>query len=69
MPFIALYLVAAQDDEKGITKGSARSIPEFHITRALDQCADLLVRYGGHAVAAGFTVETRRGARFQSAAA
>lgn len=39
------------------TKGSARSIPEFHITEALDQCADLLVRYGGHAAAAGFTVE------------
>jgi len=36
--------------------GSARSIPEFHITEALDLCADLLERYGGHAVAAGFTV-------------
>jgi single-stranded-DNA-specific exonuclease len=58
--FYRPVLVAAQDDEKGITKGSARSIPEFHITRALDQCADLLVRYGGHAVAAGFTVETEK---------
>ncbi|HIC88818.1 MAG TPA: single-stranded-DNA-specific exonuclease RecJ, partial [Anaerolineae bacterium] len=37
--------------------GSARSIEEFHITRALDQCSDLLVRHGGHAAAAGFTVE------------
>ena len=37
-------------------KGSCRSIPEFHITRALDECRDLLVRYGGHAAAAGFTV-------------
>ena len=35
---------------------SCRSIPEFHITQALDQCADLLIRYGGHAAAAGFTV-------------
>ena len=40
------------------SRGSARSIPEFHITRALDKCADLLVRYGGHAAAAGFTVRT-----------
>ncbi|MCB0213135.1 MAG: single-stranded-DNA-specific exonuclease RecJ [Anaerolineae bacterium] len=48
-------LVAEQGDE--VTKGSARSIPEFHITEALDQCADLLVRYGGHAAAAGFTVK------------
>jgi single-stranded-DNA-specific exonuclease len=39
------------------TRGSARSIPEFHITRALDECADLLERYGGHSVAAGFTVK------------
>jgi single-stranded-DNA-specific exonuclease len=38
------------------TKGSARSIKEFHITAALDSCADLLVRHGGHAAAAGFTV-------------
>jgi single-stranded-DNA-specific exonuclease len=39
------------------TKGAARSIPEFHITEALDQCADLLLRYGGHAAAAGFTLK------------
>lgn len=38
--------------------GSCRSIPEFHITHALDQCADLLERYGGHAAAAGFTVRS-----------
>ena len=42
--------------EDNSTRGSCRSIPEFHITDALDQCADLLVRYGGHAAAAGFTV-------------
>lgn len=40
------------------SRGSCRSIPEFHITQALDQCADLLVRHGGHAAAAGFTVRT-----------
>jgi single-stranded-DNA-specific exonuclease len=43
---------------KGIetTRGSCRSIPEFHITEALDQCTELLVRHGGHKAAAGFTV-------------
>ncbi len=40
------------------SKGSARSIPEFHITEALDSMAELLERYGGHAAAAGFTVRT-----------
>jgi single-stranded-DNA-specific exonuclease len=38
------------------TVASCRSIPEFHITQALDECSDLLVRHGGHAAAAGFTV-------------
>jgi single-stranded-DNA-specific exonuclease len=41
---------------EAITKGSARSIPELHITRALDECKDLLERHGGHSAAAGFTV-------------
>jgi single-stranded-DNA-specific exonuclease len=40
------------------SRGSCRSIPEFNITKALDQCADLLVHYGGHAAAAGFTIAT-----------
>ena len=39
-----------------VSRGSCRSIPEFHITDALDKCTDLLVRHGGHAAAAGFTV-------------
>lgn len=37
-------------------KGSCRSIPEFDITRALDECQHLLLRHGGHAAAAGFTI-------------
>ena len=36
--------------------GSCRSIAEFHITDALDRCEPLLVKHGGHAAAAGFTV-------------
>jgi single-stranded-DNA-specific exonuclease len=38
-----------------VSRGSARSIPEFHVTQALDACKDLLIRHGGHAAAAGFT--------------
>ncbi len=38
------------------SRASCRSIPEFNITQALDECADLLLRHGGHAMAAGFTV-------------
>lgn len=47
-------VVGAQGSET--TRASCRSIPEFHITEALDECADLLVKHGGHAMAAGFTV-------------
>ncbi|MRS02924.1 single-stranded-DNA-specific exonuclease RecJ, partial [bacterium] len=43
--------------EEDVIKASCRSIPEFHITHALDECADLLVRHGGHSMAAGFTVK------------
>ncbi len=50
-------VVAAKGAEE--TRGSCRSIPEFHITDALDQCRDLLVRHGGHAAAAGFTVKNQ----------
>jgi single-stranded-DNA-specific exonuclease len=50
-------VVAAQEEE--FTRASCRSIPEFHITKALDECADLLVRHGGHAMAAGFTVRNQ----------
>ena len=42
--------------EGEITRASCRSISEFHITQALDKCADLLEHHGGHAMAAGFTV-------------
>lgn len=38
------------------SRGSARSISEFNMISALDECRDLLVRHGGHAMAAGFTV-------------
>ncbi|HSH03273.1 MAG TPA: single-stranded-DNA-specific exonuclease RecJ [Anaerolineae bacterium] len=47
------------------SRGSCRSIPEFHITNALDQTADILVRHGGHAQAAGFTIKTDLLPQFQ----
>lgn len=57
-------IVAAKGPEE--TRGSCRSIPEFHITDALDLCKDLLVRHGGHAAAAGFTVRNENLPEFLS---
>ena len=42
------------------SRGSARSIPEFDISDALDAVSGLLVRHGGHSRAAGFTVKTAK---------
>ena len=49
-------VIVEQNDP--VCKGSCRSIAEFHITDALDECRDLLERHGGHAAAAGFTVRS-----------
>jgi single-stranded-DNA-specific exonuclease len=48
-------LICSVDDE-GVAHGSARSIDGFHLVEALDQVSDLLVKYGGHPMAAGFTI-------------
>lgn len=50
--------------ENDLIRASCRSISEFHITAALDECADLLVRHGGHAMAAGFTLKKENKAEF-----
>jgi single-stranded-DNA-specific exonuclease len=44
----------AFDGEVG--KGSARSTKESHLYRNLQSCADLLLGFGGHAAAAGMTI-------------
>ena len=39
-----------------LCQGSCRSIAEFNIASALAECHDLLTAFGGHPLAAGFTV-------------
>ncbi len=40
----------------GVGKGSCRSYGGFNLFSALESCADLLEGFGGHALAAGFTI-------------
>ncbi len=40
-----------------IAKGSARSIPNFHLHEGLTECYDLLSNFGGHAFAAGLSMK------------
>lgn len=39
-----------------ISRASARSIPAFHMTQALNQMPELFLTFGGHAEAAGFSI-------------
>ncbi len=57
-------LVLRSDAET--SRGSARSIEGFHITQALESCRDILLRFGGHAQAAGFTLESSRISEFEA---
>ena len=41
-----------------VATGSIRSVPAIHATHALDAAGHLLHRYGGHAAAAGFSIDT-----------
>jgi single-stranded-DNA-specific exonuclease len=45
---------------KEISKASARSIPGFNMVEAIRTQSDLLVDVGGHPMAAGFTIDTKR---------
>lgn len=43
--------------EGEVGRGSARSVPNFHIYEALVRCEAFLKEYGGHKYAAGLTIE------------
>jgi single-stranded-DNA-specific exonuclease len=49
-----------------VAHGSCRSIPDFDMLAALEHCADLFVRFGGHRQAAGLTMEAARVPEFRA---
>ncbi len=52
--------VALSDIGEDRLVASGRSVPGFNLVECFAACAGLFVRYGGHAQAAGFTVERRQ---------
>ena len=64
-------VIAFADADNGEIKGSARSIDSLHIRDALDEVATqypyLLNKFGGHAMAAGLTIQRRYLEEFQRA--
>lgn len=50
-------IVLSYDYEKGLAKGSARSIEGFDLFKNLSLCRELLPHFGGHPMAAGMTLK------------
>jgi single-stranded-DNA-specific exonuclease len=46
--------------EDGVAHGSCRSIPAFDMLGALERCASLFIRFGGHRQAAGLSLDAGR---------
>ncbi|WMJ22387.1 single-stranded-DNA-specific exonuclease RecJ [Paludicola sp. MB14-C6] len=58
--------VLLMTSEEGKLKGSARSLGEFHLFKALSANAEYLLQYGGHKLAAGFSLDIKDYADFQA---
>ncbi len=52
-------------EENGIARGSARSVPGFHLFNAVSKCSDFLHRFGGHKGAVGMTLPAEHLERFR----
>lgn len=50
-------LVITNSKESGILKGSGRSIDGYNLVENLSQCSDLFEKFGGHTMAAGFSIK------------
>jgi single-stranded-DNA-specific exonuclease len=46
--------------EDGVAQGSGRSVDGFQLLNAIESCADLFTRFGGHAFAIGFALPAER---------
>ena len=51
-------VIVVSVDEHGEGKGSGRSVQGFNLHECIASCADILLRFGGHAMAAGLTLRS-----------
>jgi single-stranded-DNA-specific exonuclease len=56
----AMPAIVLTDSENGMLKGSARSVEGINMKESLDQVSEFIYAYGGHAGAAGLTVEKEK---------
>lgn len=50
-------LISGLSNGQEVVRGSCRSVEGYHITQALSQCQDILETFGGHPMAAGFSMQ------------
>lgn len=55
------------EPEPGVLKGSGRSFGAINLVKALQDCSELLEKFGGHEAAAGVTLKKENLAAFQDA--
>lgn len=60
-------VLGIEDPEKGIARGSARSVEGFDLHQALAACAEHLEEFGGHKMAAGLTLHVSQFDPFRKA--
>lgn len=49
--------VLTDTGEEGVVKGSGRSIPPYSMFEEMSRCKDLMIRFGGHPMAAGLSLQ------------
>lgn len=67
--FVGMYgkpVILFHETKEGILKGSCRSIPEFNMFDALEECKPLLLQFGGHSQAAGLSLKKENIALFKA---
>lgn len=57
------FIYSVEDSKN---KGSCRSIKSFNLVEVMKNCADFLIDYGGHVLAAGFTVSNENLEKFRN---
>lgn len=58
-------LLFTDSEEEGIIKGSGRSIEGYNMYDEINKCSDYFTKFGGHEMAAGFSMEKRNLARLR----
>lgn len=54
---VPVFIGTYEGEDGEMVRGSARSIPEFHVFEALEFCKDLTEKHGGHQAAGGFSLK------------